>query len=58
MQLKILRLSSMCNFRMALICYGADEGEIKNVKTTLICCEAMLGLKINFFKSELIGIKV
>eukprot|EP00268_Persea_americana_P038868 TRINITY_DN38524_c0_g1_i1.p1 TRINITY_DN38524_c0_g1~~TRINITY_DN38524_c0_g1_i1.p1 ORF type:complete len:155 (+),score=21.32 TRINITY_DN38524_c0_g1_i1:451-915(+) len=41
-----------------LIFCAANEDRIQNVKATLLCFEAMSGLKINFFKSELIGIRV
>ena len=33
-----------------------NEDQIKNVKAILLCFEVVSGLKINFFKSELIGI--
>lgn len=36
----------------------ANEEQIWNLKAILICFKAILGLKINFFKSELIGIRV
>ena len=36
----------------------ANEDQVKNVKAILICYEAVSGLKINFFKRELIGIRV
>ena len=39
-----------------LLFSDADEEEIKNVKATQLCFEAVSGLKINFFKSELIGV--
>eukprot|EP00268_Persea_americana_P042204 TRINITY_DN4223_c4_g1_i1.p1 TRINITY_DN4223_c4_g1~~TRINITY_DN4223_c4_g1_i1.p1 ORF type:complete len:155 (-),score=18.14 TRINITY_DN4223_c4_g1_i1:1424-1888(-) len=48
--------SSICG-RHVIFC-GADEDQVKNVKVILICFEAVLGLEINFFKSELIGLKV
>ena len=35
-----------------------DKEQVKNVKPILICFEALLGLKVNFFKSELIGVRV
>ena len=35
-----------------------DEGQLRNVKATVICFEAASGLKVNFFKSELIWIGV
>ena len=41
-----------------LIFCGAEEDQVKNVKAIFICYEAVLGLKINFFKSELIGLRV
>ena len=41
-----------------LVFFEANEDQIKNVKAILICFEAVSGLKINFFKSELIGIRV
>ena len=41
-----------------LIFCEANEDQIKNVKAILICFETVSGLKINFFKSKLIGIKV
>lgn len=43
-----------------LIFCEANEEQIKNVKATLLCFEVVSGsgLKINFFKSELIGIRV
>ena len=40
-----------------LFCYAEDD-KIKNVKATLLCFEAVSGLKVNFFKSELIGVRV
>ena len=42
----------------ALIFCGDDEDQIRNVKATLLCFEAVSGLKDNFFKSELIGIRM
>lgn len=33
----------------------ADEDQVKNVKTILLCFEAVSGMKVNFFKSELLG---
>ena len=41
-----------------LIFCDANEDQIRNVKAILICFEAVSGLEINFFKSELIGIRV
>lgn len=35
---------------------GADSDNFFNVKVILLCFEAVLGLKVNFFKSELIGV--
>eukprot|EP00268_Persea_americana_P014029 TRINITY_DN16210_c0_g1_i2.p1 TRINITY_DN16210_c0_g1~~TRINITY_DN16210_c0_g1_i2.p1 ORF type:complete len:280 (+),score=35.24 TRINITY_DN16210_c0_g1_i2:349-1188(+) len=40
-----------------LIFCGAEEDQVRNVKTTILCFEAVLGLKVNFFKSEVIGLK-
>lgn len=34
-----------------------NEDQLRNVKATLLCLEAVLGLTVNFFKSELIGIR-
>ena len=44
-------------YDMLIFC-DVDEDEIKNVKATMLCFEAVSGLKINFFKSELIGFRV
>lgn len=41
-----------------LIFCAANEDQIKNVKATLLCFEAVSSLKMNLFKSELIGIRV
>ena len=41
-----------------LIFCEANEDQIRNVKVSLICFEAVSGLKINFYNSELIGIRV
>ena len=41
-----------------LIFCEADEDQIRNVKAILLCFEVVLGSKINYLKSELIGIKV
>ena len=38
-----------------LIFYGAEEDQVRNVKATIQCFEAMSGLKVNSFKSEVIG---
>eukprot|EP00268_Persea_americana_P013886 TRINITY_DN16150_c0_g1_i1.p1 TRINITY_DN16150_c0_g1~~TRINITY_DN16150_c0_g1_i1.p1 ORF type:complete len:125 (+),score=16.77 TRINITY_DN16150_c0_g1_i1:1730-2104(+) len=40
-----------------LIFWGGNEDQIRNVKATMLCFEAVSGLKANFFKSELIGIR-
>ena len=40
-----------------IFCEGFED-HIRNVKAILTCFEAVLGLKINFFKNELIGIRV
>ena len=36
----------------------AEEEQLRNFKAILLCFEAVLGLRVNFFKSELIGIRV
>ena len=41
-----------------IFCGEVFEDKFRNVKATLICFEAVSRLKINFFKSELIGIRV
>ena len=41
-----------------LIFCGADEYQVRNVKATILCFEAVSGLKVNFFKSEVIGLKI
>ena len=41
-----------------LIFCDASEEQIRNLKAILICFEAVSGLKINFFRSELIGVRV
>ena len=41
-----------------LIFREANEDQIKNGKAILFCFEAVSGLKISFFKSELIEIRV
>lgn len=41
-----------------LIFCGNDEDQIRYVKATLLCFEAVSGLKINFSKSEVIGIRM
>ena len=42
---------------MLLFC-NADEDQLHNVKAILLYLEAVLGLRVNFFKSEVICIKV
>lgn len=39
-----------------IFCEANKEQQVKNVKAILICFEALSGLKVNFFKSELIGV--
>ena len=41
-----------------LIFCEANEDQIRNVKAIHLCFEAVSGLKISLFKSELIGIRV
>lgn len=36
----------------------AEEDQLRNIKVILLCFKAVSGLRINLFKSELIGIKV
>ena len=43
---------------VTLVSCNASENQIENAKATLICFEAVSGLKVNHFKSELIGIRV
>lgn len=40
-----------------LIFCGVEEYQIRNVKDTILCFEVVSGLKVNFFKSELIGLQ-
>lgn len=39
-----------------IIFFEAFEEQVKNVKAIMLCFEAVFGLKVNFFKSELIGV--
>lgn len=51
----------MCHLQYAedsLIFCGEDEEQIRNVKSILLGFEVVSGLKVNFFKSELIGIRM
>ena len=41
-----------------LIFCGAEEQQLLNIKVILFCFEAVLGLKVNFFKSELLGVRL
>lgn len=41
-----------------LIFCRADKEQIKNVKAILLCFEAVSGMKINFFKSEILGVSI
>lgn len=41
-----------------VIFYAAEKDQIKNVKATLLCYEAVSGFNINFFKSELLRVRV
>lgn len=41
-----------------LIFFEANEVQVKNVKAILLCFEVVSSWKINFFKSQLIGIRV
>lgn len=40
-----------------LIC-EAEEVQVKNIKSILLCFEAILSMKVNFFKSGLLGVRV
>ena len=42
---------------MTLIFCGAEKAQVRNVKATILYFEAVSRLKVNFFKSELIGIR-
>lgn len=42
----------------AFIFCGTEEEQVKNIKAVLLCFEAVLGLEIKFFKSEIISITV
>lgn len=51
----------ICHLQLAddtVIFYAAEEDQIKNVKATLLCYEAVSGFNINFFKSELLRVRV
>lgn len=50
----------VCNSQMSLIFCEASEYQVKNVKATLICFEAVSGLKVNFFfsKANTLGLKL
>lgn len=39
-----------------ILFYAAEENQVKNISTNLRCYKAILGLKVNLFKSTLIGI--
>lgn len=41
-----------------LIFCGAEEDQVRSIKAMLLCFEAVSGLTINFYKSELIGMRV
>ena len=41
-----------------LILCEATKEQVKNMKAILICCEALSSLKVNFFESKLVGIRV
>ena len=40
-----------------LIFCGAEEAQVRNAKATILCFEAVSGLKVNFCKSEVIGLR-
>lgn len=41
-----------------LLFCDANETQICNIKAILLCFEAVSGLRVNFFKSEMIGVRV
>ena len=41
-----------------LLSCGAEEDQVKNVKATILCFEVVSGLRVNFFKSEVIGLRM
>eukprot|EP00268_Persea_americana_P008169 TRINITY_DN13144_c0_g1_i12.p1 TRINITY_DN13144_c0_g1~~TRINITY_DN13144_c0_g1_i12.p1 ORF type:complete len:489 (+),score=85.97 TRINITY_DN13144_c0_g1_i12:613-2079(+) len=54
----ILEISHLQFADDTLLFCNADEDQLRNVKAILFYFEAVSGLRVNFFKSELIGIKV
>ena len=36
----------------------ATEDQLKNVKSILLCFEVVSGLQVNFFKNEIIGVRL
>eukprot|EP00268_Persea_americana_P046828 TRINITY_DN48445_c0_g1_i1.p1 TRINITY_DN48445_c0_g1~~TRINITY_DN48445_c0_g1_i1.p1 ORF type:complete len:114 (-),score=18.34 TRINITY_DN48445_c0_g1_i1:96-437(-) len=42
----------------AILFCEAEEEQLRNIKVILLCFEAVSSLRVNFFKSELIGIRV
>lgn len=49
--------SCISNLHMTVIFCEVNE-EVRNVKAILWCFEAVSGLKVNFFKSEVVGVGV
>ncbi|XXG53084.1 hypothetical protein AAC387_Pa03g1242 [Persea americana] len=41
-----------------LLFYDANEFQLRNVKAILLCFQAVSGLRVNFFLSEMIGVRV
>lgn len=41
-----------------LIFCEIEDNQVLNVKTIFLCFEPMSGLKVNFFKSELLGVRI
>lgn len=41
-----------------LLFCDADVDQLLNVKAILLCFEAVSGLKVNFFKCEMLGVQI
>lgn len=50
------RKSLIYSLLMTLLFYDANEMQLLNIKEIVLCFEAVSGLRINFFKSEMIGV--
>ena len=49
---------SHLQFTDTLLFCDTNEFQLLNVKAILLCLEAVSGLRVNFFKSEMIGVRV